>query len=74
MALEFGTLPQPQVYMALRTDAWLHAYGDPLSPEGRRMKAQIRAAYYGDAPDWKGMVAGRSLMATRSALAALSAA
>lgn len=73
LALEFGTLPQPQVYLALRADAWLHAYGDPLSPEGQRMKVQIRAAYYGDAPDWKGMVAGRSLMATRSAVAALLA-
>ena len=74
VALEYGTRPLAQVFLALRADAWLHAYGDPLSPDAKAIKAQIRDAFYGDADDWKGMVAGQSLAATRTAVRALSGA
>ena len=73
VALEYGTRSLAQVFLALRADAWLHGYGDPLSPEGQAIKALMREAFYGDADDWKGMVAGQSLAATRNALKALSA-
>jgi hypothetical protein len=72
MALEFGTQSLGQVLGAVRADAWLHAHGDLASPQGRAIKAQIRDAFYGDADDWKGMVAGQSLLACRQALAGLS--
>jgi hypothetical protein len=72
MALEVGTQPLMTVLNALRADAWLHAYGDPLSDQGRAIKAQIRDAFYGDADDWKGMVAGQSLLACRQAIAGLT--
>ena len=71
MALEFGTRPVEEVLFALRADAWLHAHGDPGSPSGRAIKAQMRAAFYGDADDWKGMIAGQSLLACRQAIAGL---
>jgi hypothetical protein len=71
MALEFGTKPVMAVLNAVRADAWLHAYSDPLSPEGRVIKAEVRDAFYGDAEDWKGMIAGQSLLATRQALRGL---
>jgi hypothetical protein len=61
------------VLNALRADAWLHAYGDPLSPEGRVIKAEVRSAFFSDADDWKGMIAGQSLLATRQALKGLKA-
>jgi hypothetical protein len=73
MALEFGTKPVMDVINAVRADAWLHAYGDPLSPEGRAIKAEVRDAFFGDADDWKGMIAGQSLLATRQALKGLKA-
>ncbi len=73
MAIEYGTLPLDQVILSLRADAWLHAHGDPASPEAAPIKAAIRAAFYGDADDWKGMVAGQSLLATRQATAGLQA-
>jgi hypothetical protein len=73
MALEFGTKPVMAVMNALRADAWLHAYGDPLSPQGRTIKAEVRDAFFGDADDWKGMIAGQSLLATRQALKGLKA-
>ncbi|MCE9523669.1 MAG: M14 family metallopeptidase [Alphaproteobacteria bacterium] len=71
VALELGTKPVMEVLNALRADAWLHAHSDPLSPAGREIKKQIRTAFYGDADDWKGMVAGQSLLACRQALAGL---
>jgi hypothetical protein len=72
IALEYGTVSLAETFLALRADAWLHAYGNPASPEGQAIKAQIRAAFYGDADDWKGMVAGQSLAACRQAVAGLT--
>jgi hypothetical protein len=72
MALEVGTHDTTTVIDALRADAWLHAYGDPMSEQGRAIKTQIRDAFYGDADDWKGMVAGQSLLAVKQALAGLA--
>lgn len=71
IAMEVGTLPLLEVLHALRSDAWLHAHGDLSSAQGQAIKKTIRAAFYGDADDWKGMVAGQSLVATRQALAGL---
>jgi len=72
MALEFGTLPVEPVMQALRADAWLHTHGKLDSPQGRAIKAQLRAAFYGDAWDWKGMIVGQVLLACRQAIAGLS--
>jgi hypothetical protein len=72
MAIEVGTLSLADVLLALRADTWLHAHGDPLSPEAAPIKAQVRAAFYGDADDWKGMVAGQSLLAIRQAIGGLT--
>lgn len=71
MAMEVGTRPLLEVLHALRSDAWLHAHGDVSSAQGQAIKKTIRDAFYGDADDWKGMVAGQSLTATRQALAGL---
>ena len=71
MALEVGVQDLMLVMNALRADAWLHAYADPTAPDAGPIKTAIRSAFYGDADDWKGMVAGQSLTATRQALAGL---
>jgi len=72
MALEVGVQSINETLTALRADAWLHAHGDLASPQGKAIKAQVRAAFFGDADDWKGMVAGQSLLATRQAVAGLT--
>ena len=72
MALEVGVQRLPETLGAVRADAWLHAHGDPASPEGREIKRQVRDAFYGDADDWKGMVAGQSLLAVRQAIRGLT--
>jgi Protein of unknown function (DUF2817) len=71
IALEFGTVGPLQVLDALRADNWLHAHGDPLSPNGRVIKDQITNAFYLDNDVWRGMVLGQSLLACRQALAGL---
>lgn len=73
LCLEVGTKSVTEVLNALRADAWLHAYGDPASPEGREIKRQMREAFFGDTDDWKGMVAGQSLLACRQAIRGLTA-
>ena len=73
MALEVGVQSITETLTALRADAWLHAHGDVASPRGQAIKTRMRAAFYGDADDWKGMVAGQSLLATRQAIAGLTA-
>lgn len=72
IAMEFGTVDSNRVLEALIADNWLHAHGDPASLEGRRIKAQIRDAFYIDTDTWRGMVLGQSLAAIRQALAGLS--
>lgn len=72
VAFEVGTIDRNEVRLAVRADTWLHTYGDPVSPQGQAIKAAIRRAYYGDAGDWKGMVAGQSLTVCRQALAGLN--
>jgi len=73
LCLEVGTQSVTKVLNALRADAWLHAYGDPASPAGREIKRQMRDAFFGDTDDWKGMVAGQSLLACRQAIRGLTA-
>ena len=73
MAMEFGTKSVMEALNAVRADNWLHAHGDPLSPVGQAIKREVRDAFFGDADDWKGMIAGQSLLATRQALKGLKA-
>ncbi|WP_375593090.1 M14 family metallopeptidase [Algihabitans albus] len=53
IALEYGTVPTPDVRLAVRADNWLHLHGQLDSPKGRAIKQQIRAAFYPDSRDWK---------------------
>jgi hypothetical protein len=61
------------VLNALRADNWLHARSDPTGPEAAAIQAEMRAAFYVDTDMWRGMVLGQSLIATRQAVAGLSA-
>ncbi len=72
IALEYGTLPTDDVILSLRADNWLHAHGDPASAKGQAIKAQIRAAFYQDADDWKKMIWERGIETQRLALKGLS--
>lgn len=71
MAMEYGTRPFDVVLHALIADNWLHARGDPLSPEGQLITVQLRDAFVGDDDVWRAMVVGQSALAIRQALAFL---
>ncbi len=72
IALEYGTYSRAQGRKALRDDAWLHGYGDPLGPEAPRIKAQIRKQFYPDTDDWREAIVWRSRQVVRQALAGLA--
>lgn len=52
VALEFGTVALITVLQALRADAWLYAHNNPTSPRGQQVRAQVRAAFADDDPQW----------------------
>lgn len=53
IALEFGTIASDDVFDATRADNWLHLEGDIASEAGRRIKSEIRAAFYSEEDVWK---------------------
>ncbi|MBB5215809.1 M14 family metallopeptidase [Parapusillimonas granuli] len=72
MAMEYGTLPMDQVFLALRSDRWLAAHPDAPDAQRRALKAAHRAAFYPDADDWRGAVLGQSRVAILQAICGLS--
>jgi hypothetical protein len=71
MALEYGVRPFLETLDALRADNWLHAHGKVDSAAGREIKATMRAAFYGDADDWKDAVFAQGVEAQRRAVRGL---
>jgi len=72
IALEYGTIPTPEVRLALRADNWLHHHGEFGSTKGKAIKDQIRDAFYPDTVDWKELVWDRAVETLRLALKGLS--
>ncbi len=72
IALEYGTLPMPEVRLALCADNWLHHHGELGSAKGKAIKQQIRAAFYPDTVAWKEQVWERAVETLRLANAGLA--
>ncbi|CAO3358904.1 M14 family metallopeptidase [Azospirillum melinis] len=72
IALEFGVSAIEDTFDALRADAWLHLYGEPISTQGQRIRTKMLAAFYDQSAVWKGMVLGQSRSVIRRALAGLN--
>jgi hypothetical protein len=72
IALEYGTLPLPQVLQALRGDAWLRSYPRAQSAQRDAVKRAMRDAFHGDTGEWKAMVYGQARVACVQALRGLS--
>jgi hypothetical protein len=55
VALEYGVVPVMDTLGSLRADHWLYsrAAGDTGTPLGKKIKQQIRNAFYGETDDWK---------------------
>lgn len=73
IGLEFGTQPALEVLNMLRADNWLHLHGDPVSDAARAFRAQFRATFYVDTPEWKQSIYQRAEEITAKAFTALGA-
>ena len=71
-AIEVGTLSSEEVRLSVIADNWLHLRGDVFSPLGRQIKAQIRAAFYPDNDEWRGLCYPRAVQIQQQALAGLA--
>jgi hypothetical protein len=70
IALEYGTRPLPEVLDALRADHWMHRHR-PDARTSADLKTVIRAAFYDDSDDWRGMVVGQARTAVLQAATGL---
>ncbi|MGL4883738.1 MAG: DUF2817 domain-containing protein [Waterburya sp.] len=52
-AYEFGTLPETEMFQALRADHWLYAYEDLNSQQAQVIKQNMLQAFYSDRSDWQ---------------------
>jgi hypothetical protein len=71
IALEYGTLPLPEVVNALRADQWLENHPEATASQRDAIKRQVRDAFYTDTDDWKRRVVEQGLEAARQAVAGL---
>jgi len=72
IALEYGTLPLPEVFAALRADHWLHNHADAPAGQRAAIRQQMRAAFYDEADDWKLKVYMQARDAAQTAVARLA--
>ena len=72
VALEYGTLPMPQVMAALRADQWLYNHPEASAEQRATIKRQMRDAFYVDTPQWKQQVVEQGFETARQAVAGLT--
>jgi len=68
IALEYGTVPLKAMIDALRADHWLEAHPEASEDQLRRIKQQIRDAFYIDTPEWKSALLRQAFEAAQQAL------
>jgi Protein of unknown function (DUF2817) len=73
MALEYGTLPVPDMLQALRADQWLQLNPGAPPAQHAAIKQQIRDAFYTDTPAWKHAIVTQGLRAAHQAVQGLAA-
>lgn len=71
IALEFGTLPLPQMIEALRAEQWLQLHPDAPADQARRIKQQMMDAFYVNTDLWKGQIVSQARQAMFQAVAGL---
>ena len=72
LVVECGTYASDEMHNRIRDDHWLHLYGDPLSEQGRQMKAHFFEGFYPHDADWRELIALRTQQIFRRGWAALA--
>ncbi len=70
-AYEFGTIPEIEVFNALRADHWLHTHGDLDTEQAVQIKQNMLDAFYGDRPDWRKSICNLAFTAQEELLLGL---
>ena len=71
IALEYGTLPQAEVMLALRADQWLQNHPETDEETRQKIKRQLRDAFYTDTDEWKEKIVAQGVDAAYGALRGL---
>jgi hypothetical protein len=71
IALEYGTVPVPEVLLALRAEQWLENHPEAPAEQRVAIKRQFRDAFYTDTPVWKQRILEQGLAAAQAAVAGL---
>jgi hypothetical protein len=74
IALEYGTLPLNDVLDALRADQWLENHPETGDEQRRRIKQQVRDAFYTDTDVWRQRVVEQARDAAQQGVRGLSGA
>ncbi len=53
LSLEFGTYPAKEVFLALRSENWLHHYGGRDHQDAEKIKAELVRVFYPNTEEWK---------------------
>ena len=72
IALEYGTLPLPQMIDALRADQWLENHPDAAPAQRTQIKQQTRDAFYIDTDAWKQQIVAQAFDAALGGVRGLS--
>ena len=56
LCLEFGTVPLPEMFEALRGDHWLHQHPEADAAQAQGIRQRLRAAFDPDGDDWRAEV------------------
>ncbi|MBI3367429.1 MAG: DUF2817 domain-containing protein [Burkholderiales bacterium] len=72
IALEYGTVPVPEVMDALRADQWLETHPQAGAAQAAAIKRLMRDAFYTDTDGWKTQIVAQGIEASRQAVTGLS--
>jgi hypothetical protein len=69
---EFGTYEPMRMIRAMRTDNWVHRYGDPSDPECGPLKAELLEVFRPASRDWQRQVVATGARLVEQGLAAVA--
>jgi hypothetical protein len=72
IAIEYGTVPVPQVIDALRCDQWMENHPELDAATRAKLKRQVRDAFYTDTPQWKQRIVEQAVAAAHKAIKGLT--
>lgn len=72
IALEYGTLPLPDMILALRAEQWLQLHPEAPAAQAAAIRQQMRDAFYVDTDSWRGQIISQARQAMFQAAAGLA--